>query len=225
MISRPELIGPDAPRVMTTSSLTVLLSGPEGMPTRNRVFRWIHTKEAEGILFRVARGVYLNRLAWPPPQPQEAAGFIRRGAVVSLQKVLGDAGVLNNYTPVVTCIVPWEGRVFPKVGRVKAVGAEFWFHAQPYEIYAAGSLEDSRDSNVTYPRATPERALLDWLRLASAPGPHMAGPPLDVELDLMNTRRLNRLAKAMGLVEVLKDYRSRVGSYWSAPDVQANAAV
>lgn len=225
-LNRPVLVGRDAPRVLTTEGLSVLLTGPRGAPSRNALFRWIHAKEAEGLLYRVARGLYLNNAAWPPPQPKEAAGHVRRGAIVSLQKVLGDACVLNNYTYVVTCIVPWMGGSFPNVGRVDTAGAYFWFHAMPYKVVMAGRPEDRLHPEEYWCAvATPERALLDWIYLSRARHRAMSGPPLDVELDLLDARRLDRLARAMDLVDALNDYRERVRAYWAAPDVQANAAV
>jgi hypothetical protein len=58
------------------------------------VERWIQEAVAANRLLRVVRGLFLNRLIMPPP-PQlcEAAVWLRPGAVISLQKVLGDSGV------------------------------------------------------------------------------------------------------------------------------------
>jgi hypothetical protein len=61
---------------------------------------------AEGkILKPVREGAYLNGMSFPEVALAEAASVIRTGAVVSLQSVLGDAGVLNNPTPDVTCVM------------------------------------------------------------------------------------------------------------------------
>jgi hypothetical protein len=38
----------------------------------------------------------------------EAAGFIRTGAIVSLQTVVGEAGITNNFPDIVTSVVPHE---------------------------------------------------------------------------------------------------------------------
>lgn len=224
-LSRPVLLGADAPRVLTTAMLEVLLCGPSGPPSRKALFNWIHTKEGEGALYRVTRGVYLNQLATPPPSPQEAVDYVRAGAIVSLQKVLGDACVLNNYTTVVTCVVPWTGSTVPRVGRVRTVGAEFQFHAMPRAVVHAGRREDRLVPGITYARATPERALLDWIRLGSSRHRSIAPPPLDVELDLLDHRRLDRLARAMDLTDALGAYHERVKAYYASPEVQENAGM
>lgn len=55
-------------------------------------------------LRRVTQGTYLNRLALPPAELYEAAPVIRTGAVLSLNSVLGELGVINNPSCIVTCI-------------------------------------------------------------------------------------------------------------------------
>jgi hypothetical protein len=61
-------------------------------------------------------------------------------------------------------------------------------------------LEDRMDLDVKYPRATPEKALLDWLYLGASRYSKIAGPPLDLELERLDASRLRRLARAMGLL-------------------------
>lgn len=58
----------------------------------------------------MTRGLYLSQLAIPRPAAAEAADFIRTGAVVSLQTVLGEAGITNNFSDVVTSVLPHERR-------------------------------------------------------------------------------------------------------------------
>ena len=75
---------------------------------------------AANRLQRVVRGLFLNRLITPPPQLCEAAVWLRPGAVISLQTVLGDSGVWNNYTEWVTAVVPLSSRyTTPSLGRVE----------------------------------------------------------------------------------------------------------
>ncbi len=69
-------------------------------------------------LQRVVRGLYLNDLINPPAQLSEAAVWLRPGAVISLQTVLGDSGVWNNYTALMTVVVPLSRRyTTPSLGR------------------------------------------------------------------------------------------------------------
>jgi hypothetical protein len=89
----------------------------------------------------------------------------------------------------------------------------------------AGSTEDRMDLNVRYARATPEKALLDWIYLGASPRTKISGPPLDLALDRLNLPRLKRLAKAMDLRAALDGYLSHKESFDRDPDVQANNAV
>jgi hypothetical protein len=88
----------------------------------------------------------------------------------------------------------------------------------------AGALEDRLDLDVSYARATPEKALLDWIYLGASPRTKLSGPPLDIDLDKLKMPRLRRLAKAMDLGTALASYLSRKTRYDNDPDVQANAS-
>jgi hypothetical protein len=89
---------------------------------------------------------------------------------VSLQTVLGEAGETNNYSDVVTCVVPHSKDHKPSVRPVKAEHIEFRFHAMPARFLGehAGDLEDRMDLDFKYPCATPEKALLDWIYLGAS---------------------------------------------------------
>ena len=78
------------------------------------------------------------------------------------------------------------------------------------------------DLDVKYPRATPEKALLDWLYLGTSRYSKISGPPLDLELERLVASRLRRLARKMGLTEELAAWRTRKGSYDGDPDVRDN---
>jgi len=60
---------------------------------------------------------------------------------------------------------------------------------------AVGTLFSDR--LLGYCRATPERALLDWLYLGHSPVSTLAPPPGDMDIDLLDRKRLNRLATCM----------------------------
>src|ERR1700675_3579240 len=57
--------------------------------------RWIQDAVSANRLERVVRGLYLNRLINPPAQRSEAAVWLRPGAVISLQTVLGRLGCME----------------------------------------------------------------------------------------------------------------------------------
>ena len=65
------------------------------------------------------------------------------------------------------------------------------------------------DLDVLYPRATPEKALLDWIYLGDSPRTKLAPPPLDIDLERLDKRRLKRLADRMKLSKHLEEYLAR----------------
>ena len=106
------LLGAEAPRVLTIPMLAAILADRRKMRARNTLFRWVRDQVDSGVLRPMTRGLYLNQLAAPRPLAAEAAGFIRTGAIVSLQTVLGEAGITNNFPDLVTSVIPHErGRV------------------------------------------------------------------------------------------------------------------
>ena len=220
----PTLLGADAPRVLTVPMLAAALSDGRSLPARGTLFKWLRAQRNSGVLRPLTRGLYLNALALPRPQAAEAAAYVRSGAVVSLQTVLGDCAVTNNYSDIVTCVVPIRDGVAPSSRPVKAARIEFRFHAMPIRFLdeRAGALADRLDLDVVYARATAEKALLDWLYLGASPRTKLCGPPLDIALDKLKMSRLRRLAKAMGLGDALADYLSRKAIHDNSPDVQAN---
>jgi hypothetical protein len=88
----------------------------------------------------------------------------------------------------------------------------------------AGSLEDRFDLDVSYARATPEKALMDWIYLGASVRTKISSPALDMDFLKLNLPRLKRLAKSMNLQALLKEYLARKFRYDHDPEVQANAA-
>lgn len=221
------LLGAEAPRVLTVPMIAAALANKRRRVARGTLFRWIRAQTENGALRPVTRGLYLNQLARPLPAIAEAAGYVRSGAIVSLQTVLGDAGITNSYSDIVTSVLPIRSGNASSSRPVRAGNAEFRFHAMPVRFLDenAGALEDRMDFDVQYARATPEKALLDWIYLGASRRTRVAGPPLDIELDLLNQPRLLRMAKRMDLAGELKAYVTRKRKYDRSPDVLANAPV
>ncbi|MGH8243082.1 MAG: hypothetical protein ACRETY_06990 [Steroidobacteraceae bacterium] len=170
---------------------------------------------AAGALRPMTRGLYLNRMAQPLPSVAEAASYVRAGAIVGLQTVLGEAGITNGYPDIVTSVVPIQSGIAPSSRSVRVESAEFRFHAMPVRLLndEAGLAEDRLDPDVTYARTSPEKALLDWIYLGESPRTRLAGPPFDLDFDLLDSRRLNRLAKRMALARELESYLARCFKY------------
>jgi hypothetical protein len=221
------LLGAEAARVLTVPMIAAAFADRRKKAARNTVFKWIRDQTEAGVLRPVTRGLYLNQLARPQPTAAEAASFVRSGAIVSLQSVLGDAGITNSFSDIVTSVLPVRGGVAQSSRSVVANGIEYRFHVMPMRLLndEAGDLEDRMDLEVLYPRATPEKALLDWIYLGASAHTKLAFPPLDIDLDRLEKRRLKRLAHRMKLSERLEDYLSRKRNYDQDPSVRANALV
>ena len=207
------LADPAALRVLDKTSIVRLARDARSDASEATVERWIQEAVSVNRLQRVVRGLYLNRLISPPAQLGEAAVWLRPGAVISLQTVLGDAGVWNNFTDWVTAVVPLSRRyTIPSLGRVETSAGIFVFRGLPETVLEAGREEDRLASGLTYRRATPEAALLHWLYLSNSPRSRMSEPPRDMDLTILNSRRLERLARAMQLSRVLEGWLIRAGA-------------
>ncbi len=182
------LAEPSALRVLDTASIIQMAKNVRRDISKPSVERWIQEAVAANRLQRVVRGLFLNRLIAPPAQLCEAAVWLRPGAVISLQTVLGDSGTWNNYTPWVTAIVPLS---------------------LPERILEAGAERDRLVTEIDYRRATAEAALLHWLYLSNSPRSRMSTPPLDLDLGTLDLKRLNRLAVRMHLDANLTIWRDR----------------
>ena len=217
-----------APHVVTTQDLEACFRVSAGVrPSPATLTRWVRALAETGALQPVSRGVYLNRLAGPAVHAAEAAQYIRRGAVVSLAWVLERSGALNNFGDTVTCVVPQvPGMAPPKVGQRDTAAGPCRFYAMPHRLLEAGTtrVEDVQDLHYSYPRATPERALLDWIYLGASVRSRLPPPPLDLQLRGMSQPRLARLAKAMGIGEPWRDWHARWSAHEQASDVRENAS-
>ena len=204
------LAEPSALRVLDTASIIQVAKNVRGDISKPSVERWIREAVAANRLQRVVRGLFLNELISPPAQLCEAAVWLRPGAVISLQTVLGDSGVWNNYTPWVTAVVPLSSRyTTPSLGRVETGGGTFVFRGISESILETGAERDRLVTGVDYRRATPEAALLHWLYLSDSPRSRMSAPPLDLDLGALDLKRLQRLATVMRLEDSLAIWRDR----------------
>jgi hypothetical protein len=204
------LADPNALRVLDKPSIVRIANDVRPGVSEPTVERWIQEAVSANRLQRVVRGLYLNHLISPPAQLSEAAVWLRPGAVVSLQTVLGDSGVWNNYTAWVTAVVPLSRRyTTPSLGRCETAGGTFVFRGLSESIMEAGQEQDRLTTGITYRRATPEAALLHWLYLSESPRSDMSALPTDLILDSLNSRRLERLARAMQLEETLHSWLTK----------------
>ena len=198
-----------APAVLSRDLLARMARSARGdLPVAgSSLSHWLKSAEARGGLKRVQRGLYLNGFRAPPGRLADAAGWLRMDAVVSLNTVLGEAGVLNNPSRVVTAVVPVDaGAPPPQLGRKPTAAGTFHFFGLPRRILEAGAPRDRLQTGdgVEHARATPEKALLDWLYLAASPRSHRTWPARgDVDVEMLDKARLRRLARAARLAGIL----------------------
>lgn len=212
------LAAPDAPAVL---SRALLERFGATVPRDDRGFHdigasswtyWIKGLVARGALKPVQRGLYLNRLRPRPGTLADAVPWLQRDAILSLNTVLGDAGVLNNPSRVVTAIVPIDVGAPPpaRLGRRQTKAGVVHFYGIPRAILEAGAPEDryQDEPNADHIRATPEKALVDWLYLGASPRSRRSLPPRgDIDLEMLDQERLARLARAAGVDDVLEKWR------------------
>lgn len=206
-----ELSQSDAPGVVALGALARMTDRLAGNTVpATTLHHWIRRCLARQRLQRVQKGLYVNAFRSPPGRPMEAAGHLRRDAVISLQTALAEFGLLNNPPQIVTAVVPIDSDGFlPSLGTVKTSVGVFLFRGVPRRILEAGEAEDRLDlvGHPDFPCATAEKALLDWLYLAATPRSNL-GPPhgLDLDIGQLDKRRLNRLSKTMQLQDVRAEW-------------------
>lgn len=202
----------DAPAVLSRDLLTRMArTAREGEPApTSSLTHWLKGARIAGNLAPVVQGLYLNQYRKNPVVLADAAHALVPDAVISLNTVLGDSGVLNNQSRVVTAIVPFDrGAPRPKLGRRATQAGTIQFFGLPRRILEAGRPDDRLEPTMQrdHARATPEKALLDWLYLANSPRSRRTLPPRgDMDLDLLDQAKLKRLAAAMKLSDTLSTW-------------------
>ena len=195
-------------------------------PSRPTFERWLLEAVQAGKLRKVRAGIFLNAAGNANVSPAVAAGLIRRSAIPSLSWVLEQNWILNNFGDVITCTVPMApGLQVPNLSAVKTPCGTFQFRALPWRLHELDSLpvEDWRDNRYAHPRATPEKALCDWLYLGASPRSSLRAPPLDLALERFSKARLRRIVSAMGIKPVFEAWLLKKRQYDQDPDVQENA--
>jgi hypothetical protein len=222
------LLRGDTPAVLTSGMLQMIASLPgKAAPPPATFQRWLDDLVRSKKLQRVIKGVFLNRMGHRDVNPAAAAQWVRTRSVVSLAWVLEQAGVTNNFGDTVTCVIPtdpsWPN---PQISDRKTQAGTFRFFAMPAHLVdeRAGALADIRDLRFDYPRATPEKALLDWIYLGASNRSRMIRPPYDLDLAALDKARLKRMAKTMKMLELLANWQSQWQRFQDDPDVRDNSS-
>lgn len=220
------LMAVDSPSVLTTAMLHAMATaGRADAPSTATFARWLADMDRVGKLQSVIKGVYLNRLGHREVSPAAAANWVRSRSVVSLAWVLEQAHVTNNFGDTITCVIPTDATwANPNVGDRQTNAGVFRFFAMPARLVHAGAPADARDHRFDYPRATAEKALLDWIVLGASPRSRLTRPPFDLELDALDRPRLQRLADAMQVTPLLEAWTHQYDEYQADLDVRENSA-
>lgn len=197
------LRGEYAPRVFTRAELYQAVNDREKV-CKSTFSRWLHHCLRTSKLNQVTPRLYLNGLARLPVAKEEAVDCLFPSAVVSLQRVLKAHGIMKGGTTAITAVWAKEAMESPfQAGRHVYAMGEVFVTPMPRAILTAGGLADRLDLSLCYPAATPEKALVDWLYLASDKGSRMKMPPLEtMALDRLDLDKVRRLALAAGLVDM-----------------------
>lgn len=212
MTALQQLASPGAPRVFAPGDLHDWLKG-EGIDiSRASITVSLQAWGDAGFIQKIKHGVYLNLRATPRPTPEEAAPLVRAGAIVSLQTVLGQSGVLNNPTPWVTCVYPYSKN--PNHLTLELEGGTYRFTPVNDEAFPPPGDDwdgDAFEPFAKVPTATPEKALLDWLYLSENARAWAPPPAQDIDFDELDADRLDRLALRMDLIPALHALRREAG--------------
>ena len=212
----------------TTGMLWNEASSTATPPSRPTFERWLAKACASRRLRKVRNGLFLNAAGNKSVSAGAAAGYVKQSAVPSLAWVLEQDWILNNMGDVITCVVSLTpGLSVPNLSPVKTPLGEFRFRALPWHVYELDTLDvqDWRDSRFAHPRATPEKALCDWLYLAASPRSPMRPPPLDLESGRLDAERLRRVARAMSIQQHLHSWLQSKRRYNGDSEVIANASL
>ena len=200
------LSNPDAPPVLTRDLLDrYSRSANTNQPVAtSSLTYWQRTMIASENLKPIQRGLFLNCFRTKAGMLADSIAWFHSDAVVSLNTVLGDSGVLNNPTTIVTAVVPIDRDRHPpaRLGRKATQAGIIHFFGIPRHILQAGEPGDRLEAEGQYEhlRATPEKALLDWIYLGCSPRSRRTPPPRDdIDMELLNSRRLQRLVLATKL--------------------------
>jgi len=197
------LADPGAPPVLTSAMLGRYLGGAR----RATISRTARALADSGLIVPAMRGLYYNGQA--RYERADILAHVLPGAVLSLNAVLQPAGVTRNPSMNLHAVLPWSTRgryhTLNRNHRQLADGSRLYIYSLPEAMTGFGV--DGRRHHL---RATPERALCDWLYLAASGRSRVSPVPNDVDLDDLDADTLNDFAERMGVAGELKELRERL---------------
>ena len=175
--------------VFTANDLRLLL----GVRNDSSFHTALHRLVGRGVLQRLGKGLFI--IAGSPVDPFALANHLRRPSYVSLESALNLHGLLIQSPRVITSVTTGRGC------RLHSGGYEFVYR------HLTARLWFGFEQNGTFLVASPEKAFLDWLYLAS----RSSRPAL---LNDIAWRRLNRRQLDEWAARVSSPLFQRAYSQW-----------
>jgi predicted transcriptional regulator of viral defense system len=136
-----------------------------------------------GLLSRVAKGIYVNRLV-RDSAPENFIKLLRPNSYVSLESALGHWGLSTQSSVALTCVTTGKPREY------RTPEFTIVFRTISKRLYWGFTEKQTRYSK--YAIAEPEKALLDWIYLSMQAG---LKPSLDeIEFKSIDRQRLAKYA-------------------------------
>lgn len=205
--------GPLKPQVLTFAELLDLASSARPGLDPRTFKNFLKEAEGLGVLSKISNRAYLNLRSSPAPTFAEAAAFLKKDSVVSLDYVLGQAGVINNPSRTYTCVVPVDSFKQPSLGDYRLEGKAFFqFFGLPSRMFYDPA--NHKDSSLflqgfhATPRATIEKALLDRIHLGYSPRSRLSPLPEDLDLESVDFDRLFELSELLEIRPILDRFVS-----------------
>jgi predicted transcriptional regulator of viral defense system len=136
----------------------------------------LRRQESKGFVERVARNIYLNKLA-RGFEVRELAGALRPNSYISLESALAEWGISSQLPALLTCVSA------SYVRDIKTRSVHITFRKIKKELFWGFSEKKGR--YLTYKLAEPEKALLDWVYFRRMDA-------LPISLDEIRIESLNR---------------------------------
>jgi len=207
----PWMSEPKAPRCFAPQDLLSYWQEHGVKASKPTLHQVLQSWQKGGLVEKVNHGLYLNLQASPKPTWAEAAHHIRSGAVVTGHYVLGQSGVANNPTDWITCVYPRS----QNANHATLTLGQHTLTFKPLDDLVWIDLghplaDDAYEPFLPYLRATPEKALLDLLYVATHTKHHIMPAVHDFSLADIDEEKIHRLATHMGLSEVWVTWRQGV---------------
>lgn len=141
-------------------------------------------QEQKGIVERVSRNVYINKLA-RGFDPRELIGVLRPSSYISLESALAEAGISSQLPVLLTCVSA------SYVREIKPRSVHITFRKIKEELF--WGFTEKKGRYLSYKIAEAEKALLDWVYFR-----RMDALPVSLDelrLELLNRSRLLGYAK------------------------------